>query len=45
MVLAQGDAGTFVGVTTLLSGSALCACLLVARKAIAIDPLVAMRSE
>jgi predicted permease len=43
--IGASDAGTFVGVTILLSGSALGACLLVARKAIAVDPLVAMRSE
>jgi predicted permease len=43
--IGASDAATFAGVIVLLAGSALGACLLVARKAIAVDPLVAMRSE
>lgn len=43
--IGASDAATFVAVIVLLSGAALGACLLVARKAIAVDPLVAMRSE
>jgi len=39
------DPLTFVGVTVLLAASALGACLLVAMRATAIDPVAAMRSE
>jgi predicted permease len=39
------DPLTFVGVTVLLAASALGACLLVALRATAVDPMVAMRSE
>jgi len=39
------DPLTFVGVTVLLAASALGACLLVAMRATAVDPVAAMRSE
>ena len=43
--ISPSDPGTFAAVIVLLAGSALGACLLVARRAVAVDPLVAMRSE
>jgi ABC-type antimicrobial peptide transport system permease subunit len=39
------DPLTFIGVIVLLAGSALGACLLVATRATAVDPLIAMRGE
>jgi len=39
------DPRTFVSVIALLAGSALGACLLVARRATAVDPIVAIRSD
>jgi ABC-type lipoprotein release transport system permease subunit len=39
------DPTTFIGVIVLLAGSALGACLLVATRATAVDPLIAMRNE
>jgi putative ABC transport system permease protein len=43
--ISASDPLTFVGVTALLAASALGACLLVAMRATAVDPMAAMRSE
>jgi predicted permease len=41
--ISPNDPGTFAAVILLLTGSALGACLLVARRAVAVDPVAAMR--